>query len=46
MIHELCHLIYICQPWPVYGVRSNVRGLKVLPYDMEYYSELYFVNED
>ena len=22
------------------------RGLKVLPYDMEYYSKLYFVNED
>lgn len=46
MIHDLCPMIYICHPWPVYGVRSNVRGLKVLPYDMEYYSELYFVNED
>ena len=46
MIHDLCPMIYICHPWRVYGVRSDVRGLKVLPYDMEYYSELYFVNED
>lgn len=46
MIHDLCPMIYICHPWRVYGVRSDVRGLKVLPYDMEYYSKLYFVNED
>ena len=46
MIHDLCPMIYICQPWRVYGARSDVRGLKVLPYDMEYYSKLYFVNED
>lgn len=46
MIHDLCPMIYICHPWRVYGVRSDVRGLSVLPYDMEYYANLYFVNED
>lgn len=46
LIHDLCPMIYICHPWRVYGVRSDVRGLSVLPYDMEDYSKLYFVNED
>lgn len=46
IIHDLCPMIYICHPWRVYGVRSDVRGLTVLPYDMENYSNLYFVNED
>lgn len=46
MIHDLCPMIYICHPWRVYGVQSDVRGLTVLPYDMENYSNLYFVNEE
>ena len=46
LIHDLCPMIYICHPWRVYGVRSDVRGLTVLPYDMENYANLYFVNEE